>query len=148
MDNFTLQVLRVELTNVTSRALSSIVADPVMGAWGLRAYVGGSIRGSFLVVGQRGWWQITLDVKGPEEERMYAVGAATLALSRREPVLYLTAPESDLMFSLDLSAIRSSPQPSNNVSLAGVVSQQTKYPKRITCNQSHGAQPVTKSSFT
>jgi hypothetical protein len=118
------QVLRVGLTNMTSQALSSIAADPVVGAWGPLAYVGGSRGGSLLVIGQRGWWQIGLDVKSSEEEHMHTVGAATLALSRREPLLYLTAPDSDLMFSLDLSAIRSSPKPSNNVSLVCATSQQ------------------------
>jgi hypothetical protein len=107
----------VRLTNMTSHGLSSIVADPVIGAWGPRAYVGGSRSGSLLVIEQRGWWQVGLNVKSSEEEHVCAVDAATLALSRREPLLYLTAPDSDLMFSLDLSAIRASPQPSNNVSL-------------------------------
>jgi hypothetical protein len=96
--------------------LSSVVADTAVGAWGPRAYVGGSSFGSLLVVGQRAWWQIGLEVKGSEAAYMRSVGAATLALSRREPLLYLTAPESDPMFSLDLTAIRSSPPPSNNVS--------------------------------
>jgi hypothetical protein len=113
----------VELRNVTSRMLSSIVADTVVGAWGPRAYVGGSASGSLLVIQQRGWWQIGLDVKGSEAAYLRSVGAATLALSRREPLLYLTAPESDPMFSLDLSAIRSSPQPNKNVSLLSSIRQ-------------------------
>jgi hypothetical protein len=97
--------------------VSSIVADTVVGAWGPRAYIGGSRRGYLLVVGQTGWWQIGLDVKGSEAAYLPSVGAATLALSRRESILYLTAPESDPMFSLDLSTIRSSPPPNKNVSL-------------------------------
>lgn len=101
---------------MTSQALSSIAADPAVGPWGPRAYVGGPSSSSLLVVGQTGWWHIELVVKSSEEEHVHSVGAATLALSRREPLLYLTAPQSDLIFSLDLSAIRSSPQPSNNVS--------------------------------
>lgn len=113
------QVLRVWLTNVTSHALTSIVSDPFVGAWGPRAYVGGSRSGALLVIGQSGWWQIGLDVKSLEKERMHAVGAVTLALSRRESLLYLAEPDSDRMFSLDLSAIRSSPQPSSNVSRCG-----------------------------
>ncbi|KDR24274.1 uncharacterized protein LOC110827463 [Zootermopsis nevadensis] len=108
------EVLRVWLTNVASHALTSIVADPFVGAWGPRAYVGGSRSGALLVIGQSGWWQIGLDVKSLEKERMHAVGAVTLALSRRESLLYLAEPDSDRMFSLDLSAIRSSPQPSSN----------------------------------
>jgi hypothetical protein len=107
----------VKLRNMTSGILSSIVADTVVGAWGPRAYVGGSTSGSLLVVEQRGWWQIRLDVKGSEAAYLRSVGAATLALSRREPLLYLTEPQADPMFSLDLSDIRSSPQPNKNVSL-------------------------------
>jgi hypothetical protein len=114
---FALQVWRVELRNMTSRILSSIVADTVVGTWGPRAYVGSSRCGYLLVVGQNGWWQIGLDMKGSEAAYLRSVGASTLALSRREPVLYLTAPDSDPMFSLDLSAIRSSPPPNKNVSL-------------------------------
>ncbi|GFG32835.1 hypothetical protein Cfor_06333 [Coptotermes formosanus] len=107
------EVLRVKLTNVTSRTLSSIVADPVVGPWGFQAYVGSPNSGYLLVVWQRGWWQVALDVKGSQEESMHAVGTATLALSRRETLLYLTAPESHFLFSLDLSAVRSSPPPSS-----------------------------------
>jgi hypothetical protein len=106
----------MKLTNVTSRTLSSIVADPFVGAWGLQAYVGSSNSGFLLVVGQRRWWQIALAVKGSEEEHKHAVSTATLALSRREPLLYLTAPDSQFLFSLDLSGVRSSLPPGNNVS--------------------------------
>jgi len=112
----------VKLTNVTSRTLSSIVADPVVGAWGLQAYVGSSKSGSLLVIRHRRWWQIALAAKRSEEEHMHAVGTATLALSRREPLLYLTAPDSQFLFSLDLSAVRSSPPPSNKVRLSEITS--------------------------
>jgi hypothetical protein len=102
---------------MTSGMLSSIVADTV-GAWGPRAYVGGSMCGYLLVVGQKGWWYIGLHLKGSEVAYLQCVGTATLAVSRREPILYLTAPESDPLFSLDLSDIRSSPQPAKNVSVS------------------------------
>ena len=105
----------MKLTNVTSRTLSSIIADPVVGAWGLQAYVGGSKSGCLLVVGQRRWWPIALSMKGSEDEHTHAVGTATMALSRREALLYLTAPDSQYLFSLDLSAVRSTPPPSNKV---------------------------------
>jgi hypothetical protein len=117
----------VKLTNVTSRTLSSIVADPVVGAWGFHAYVGSSNCGCLLVVGQRGWWQVALDVKGSEEEHVNAVGTATLALSRREALLYLTAPESHVMFSMNLSAVRSSPPPSNKVSCLSSFRKMSRY---------------------
>ncbi|XP_069685299.1 uncharacterized protein [Periplaneta americana] len=108
------EISKMELKNATSGALSSIAADPVAGVWGSRAYVADPSTSSLLVVDLHGWWRVGLDVKNPDDGLVHPVRAATLALSRREPVLYLTAPDSDRLYSLDVSAIRASPQPTTN----------------------------------
>ena len=114
--NLFLQLWRTNLKNININVLTSIAADPVIGSWGPRAYVGGRNLRSLIVIETSLWWPVHLDVRKSKYEMTPDVAVETIVLSRKEPILYMTASDSDLIFSLNLSAIRSLASPAKNVS--------------------------------
>ncbi|XP_068084330.1 uncharacterized protein [Anabrus simplex] len=95
------ELLHIELTDTPGKWLSSLVVDST-GSLAPRAYIGDSGRGGLLVYSlrDRRWWQLDLKDAGTP------VIAWDLALSRREPLLYITSPDTEMMFGLNLIDLR------------------------------------------
>ncbi|KAJ9577611.1 hypothetical protein L9F63_005798 [Diploptera punctata] len=116
------ELWRTDLETLNTTVLISIAADPVVGTCGPRAYVGARNIAFLIVIERNRWWPVYLDVIKLKSELTPDPVVESIVLSRREPLLYLTAPDTDLMFSFNLSAIRSLPCPSKNVVIRQPVS--------------------------
>ncbi|PSN37915.1 hypothetical protein C0J52_12246 [Blattella germanica] len=99
------------LQNVTALDIDSMRGRK----WGPRAYIGVRNSKILIVIETRTWWPLRLDSKRLKSGILLDVVVETLALSRREPILYMTASNSDLMFALNISAVRAAPPPGRNV---------------------------------
>lgn len=106
------QITDTALSGVSPSRLHSIVVDTAS-PQGIRAYIGDPGDGFMIVynANNRHWWRANLAIPSGPRINYIPTYDMVMSMSRNEPKLYITSEETDKLFSLTLSEIRSFENP-------------------------------------
>lgn len=99
------ELLSCDLKNVLKNNLNTIIIDPVVNAFtGSRAYIGYSNENEILVYSLKDhrYWRLKFE----NENSPLNICASYFAVSKREPILYLSGKNDERLFSINLNILR------------------------------------------
>ncbi|XP_044733301.1 uncharacterized protein LOC123295905 [Chrysoperla carnea] len=99
------ELLSCDLKNVLKDNLNTIIIDPVVNAFtGSRAYIGYSNENEILVYSlkEHRYWRLKFE----NENSPLNIFASYFAVSKREPILYLSGKSDERLFSVNLNILR------------------------------------------